>query len=295
LNEVGNEPNEGSPSLFWSVFIVAGANILIALAFFIPFVWTWHILGALGLLNLLLVVFMVIGLKRHEQTKDKDLSATTFSRKMFNIISGLLFAFFIFIFTPYLAFFILLGIDFAFGFHEVAYVIFKQKTYFTDAFIALGRQSEPFKPYLASIMALFGFSIVLGVQTILFSINATKFLPVSFTYVVIIIYIATILIWGIGDTAAYFAGTKFGNHKLPYNKVKSWEGFIANFGVSMGLGFIFFAPFTLSFVTNIWWIILAIVGGLSGAFFESVNLRLDDNFTTVTATGLIFALLIILI
>ncbi len=290
MAESPNEPSEENPSLFWSIFLVAGANILIAIAFFVPFIWFWHVLGAIGLLDLLLVVFVLLGLKRHKQTRDKGLSATTFSRKMFNIISGLLFAFLVFLFTPFLALFILLGVDFAFGFHEVAYVVFKRKTYFTDAFIALGRQSEPFKPYLASIMALFGFTIALSFQTILFSM----YVP-SFEYVVVMVYIATILIWGIGDTAAYFAGTKYGKHKLPYNKKKSWEGFIANLAVGTGLGLIFFSPFVLSFVPTLWWVLLSIVGGLSGAFFESVDLHLDDNFVTVTMTGIILGLLIVLI
>jgi dolichol kinase len=293
--ESRNEPSEEKPSLFWSIFLVAGANILIAIAFFVPSIWLWHVLGAIGLLDLLLVVFVLVGLKRHKETKDKDLSATTFSRKMFNIISGLLFAFLVFLFSPFLALFILLGVDFAFGFHEIAYVVFKRKTYFTDAFIALGRQSEPFKPYMASIMALFGFTIALSFQTVFFNIYAANFFPQSFGYVVVMVYIATILIWGIGDTAAYFAGTKYGKHKLPYNEKKSWEGFFANFAVGVGLGLIFFSPFVLSFVPTLWWILLALIGGLSGAFFESVDLHLDDNFVTVTVTGIILGLLIILI
>ncbi len=287
-------PNSGNiekPSLFWSIFIVAGANLLIALAFFVPTIYFWHVLGALGLLNFLLVFFMIIGLKRHEKVKDKDLDATTFSRKMFNIISGLLFAGFVWLFTPFLALFILFGVDFAFGFHEVAYAVIKKKTYFTDAFIALGRQSEPFKPYMASIMALFGFTIALTYQTLLF-----QFLGIpNFQMAVMIVYIATILIWGIGDTAAYFAGTHYGTHKLPYNKKKSWEGFLANTAVGIGLGLFFFSPFMLPFVNTFWWILLSIIAGLSGAFFESIDIHLDDNFVSVTFNGLVIGSLIILI
>jgi len=294
--EPAQEPAQEKPSLFWSIFIIGGANLIIASAFFVAAIPTLFVIGALAVLDILLVVFVLIGLKRHEKVKDKDLSATTFSRKMFNIISGLIFGFFIWLFNPLMALFILLGIDFAFAFHEFAYAVIKKKTYFTDAFIALGRQSEPFKPYLASIMALFGFSIVLCFQTFMFQLH---FGSVIFSNVVIIVYVATILIWGIGDTAAYFAGTRYGDHKLPYNKKKSWEGFFANAVVGTGLGILFFAvflplftPITCPFIL---WLPLSLCGGFVGAFFESVNLHLDDNFVTVTAVGLILGLLVIIL
>ncbi len=291
MTESKEEPAEEKPSLFWSIFIVAGANIIIACAFFIRSIYSLHVLGALGLIDCLLVFFVFLGMKRHAQTKDKEVSATTFSRKMFNIISGLLFAFFIWLFSPFLAFFILFGVDFAFGFHEFVYAVLKKKTYFTDAFNGLGRQSEPFKPYLASIMALLGFTIVLTFQTLLFQYFGIP----NLSNVVIIVYVATILIWGIGDTAAYFAGTRYGKHKLPYNKKKSWEGFIANMAVGIGIGIIFFSPFMLPFMNTIWWILIAICGGLAGAFFESIDIHLDDNFVAVTFSGLLIGCLIILI
>jgi dolichol kinase len=294
--EPAQEPSEEKPSLFWSIFIIGGANLIIACGFFVAVIPTLFVIGALAVLDILLVVFVFIGVKRHEKVKDKDLSATTFSRKMFNIISGLIFAFFIWLFNPFMALIILLGIDFAFGFHEIVYAVIKKKTYFTDAFIALGRQSEPFKPYLASIMALFGFSIVLCFQTFMFQLH---FGSIIFSNIVIIIYVVTILIWGIGDTAAYFAGTRYGDHKLPYNKKKSWEGFFANAAVGTGLGILFFAVFLPLFTTItctvIIWLPLSLCGGFVGAFFESINLHLDDNFVTVTAVGLILGLLVILL
>jgi dolichol kinase len=291
MAEEPEEPSKEKYSWFWTFFIIIVANLLIASALFMDLGYLWYTIGALGVINFLLVFFIFIGKIRHKTVKDKDKSATTFSRKMFNIISGLIFAFFIAVFNPFVALFILLGVDFAFGFHEVVYVKFKTKMYFTDAFIALGRQSEPFKPYLASIMALFGFSIVLGFQSFLFRAFNLAGFPISLT----IIYIATILIWGIGDTAAYFAGTRLGKHHLPYNKKKTWEGFFGNLGIGTLIGLILFNPFILPFVTPVWWIILALCGGLTGAFFESVNLHLDDNFVAVTATGLILGVLFVLI
>jgi dolichol kinase len=291
MAEEPKEPIQEKYSWFWTLFIIVVANLIIASALFVNTNYLWNTIGALAVINFLLVFFILIGKKRHEKVKDKDKSATTFSRKMFNIISGLLFAFFIAIFNPFVAFFILLGVDFAFGFHEVVYVKFKTKMYFTDAFIALGRQSEPFKPYLASIMALFGFSIVLGFQAFVFQAFSLPGFPIS----LIVIYIATILIWGIGDTAAYFAGTRLGKHHLPYNKKKSWEGFFGNLGVGTAIGLILFNPLVLPFVTPVWWIMLALCGGLAGAFFESVNLHLDDNFVAVTAMGLILGVLFLLV
>ncbi|MFX1298490.1 MAG: hypothetical protein ACFFD2_26990 [Promethearchaeota archaeon] len=292
--EATKEFIEEKPSLIWSIFLVGGANLMILSALFVPTIYFWHVLGAIGLLNLLLVVLVFVGLKRHQKLKDKDLSATTFSRKMFNIISGLIFASFILIFSPFLVLFILLGVDFAFGFHEIIYVVFKSKTYYTNAFIALGRQSAPFKPYLASIMALLGFTIVLGFQTLLFNFNAVNFLPLKYEFVCVIVYVAIILIWGIGDTAAYFAGTHYGRHKLPYNRGKSWEGFFANMTVGIVIGLIFFSPVVFPFMNTFWWIFLSLIGGITCAFSESINLHLDDNFVTVTITGIIIGSLMVI-
>ena len=291
-----NKPAEEKPSLLWTIVLYAGAMGILPCVLFLSLDYLLSLIVALLMLNGLLVTFLYIGLKRQEQVKGKDISATTFSRKMFNIIAGLLFAFFIWIYSfirlegsAWMGFFTLLAIDYAFGIHEVIYAGLKKKTYFTDAFVALGRQSEPYKPYLASIMALFAFTIVLGFQSWLFQ-NL-----VNYEYTVMIVYIATVLIWGVGDTAAYFAGTKYGKRKLPWNKKKSWAGFFANMAVGIGLGFFFFAPFMLSIVTPAWWIILALVGGASGAFFESVDFRLDDNFVTPAFVGIILGVLIILI
>lgn len=284
-------PTEEPRSMFWTIVLYVGAIIIIPLVLFIDLAYVMQVVYAFITLNVLLVVLFYIGLRRHEQVKDKDVSATTFSRKMFNIISGLMFAFFIWLFLPWPGFFVLLAIDYAFCIHEIIYAILKKKTYFTDAFIALGRQSDPYKPYWASIMALLGFTIVLTAQILLFQ----TFLPLIYVNVVIVVYIGTILIWGIGDTAAYFAGTKYGSHKLPWNKKKSWEGLLANMAVGIGLGLLFFAPFMLPFIATGWWIALAIIGGVTGAFFESFNLHLDDNFVTVTAVGLILGVIIILI
>jgi dolichol kinase len=287
--EPTQQPEQETYSLFWTILIIAVANLIIATALFVSLTYIWLVLGALAVLDALLVFFIIIGQKRHEKVKDKDITATTFSRKMFNIISGLLFAVFIAIFTPIIALFILLGVDFAFGFHELVYVKFKTRMYFTKAFIALGRQSAPFKPYLASIMALFGFTVALGFQTFMFQ----YFNIPNYSYTVTMVYIATILIWGIGDTVAYFAGTRLGKHHLPYNKKKTWEGFCGNMGVGIAIGLLFFSPLVLSFMTPVWWLIIAILGGVGGAFFESVNLYLDDNFVSVALEGLLLGLLTI--
>ncbi|NVM53436.1 MAG: hypothetical protein HWN66_06995 [Candidatus Helarchaeota archaeon] len=286
------KPPQAPRSLIWTIILYVGVVLIIPCVLFIDLSYLQDVILSLVIINVLLVVLLYIGMKRHQQVKDKDRSVTTFSRKMFNIIAGLLFAFFIWIFNPWVAFFILLGVDYAFGIHEFIYVVLKKKIYFTDAFIALGRQTEPHKPYLASIMALFAFTITLGFQTSIFQYFGILQL---YQYSLIIIYTATVLIWGIGDTAAYFAGTRYGNHKLPWNKKKSWEGFFANMAVGIGLGILFFAPFMLPFLTTMWWILLALIGGLAGAFFESINLQLDDNFVTPVFTGLILGLVIVIV
>ncbi|MDD1776945.1 MAG: phosphatidate cytidylyltransferase [Candidatus Helarchaeota archaeon] len=289
MGEPIQQPEEENYSWFWTIFIIVAANVIITTVLFIDLAYIWLVLGALAFLDLLLVVLLVIGAKRHEKVKDKDISATTFSRKMFNIISGLLFAVLIFVFKPFVALFILFGVDFAFGFHELVYVQLKTRMYFTKAFIALGRQSEPFKPYLASIMALLGFTIALGFQTFMFQYFSIP----QYEFSVAMVYMATVLIWGIGDTAAYFAGTRLGKHHLPYNKKKTWEGFCANMGVGIAIGLIFFSPLVLSFITPFWWILIALLGGVGGAVFESVNLHLDDNFVSAALMGLLLGLLTI--
>ena len=291
---MSEQPPEEKRSVFWTIVLYVGAMVLVPCVLFIGLDYVLAVIYALIMLNVLLVGILYIGLQRHEKMKDMDKSATTFSRKMFNIIAGLLFAFFTAIFILlgdliyslnwiWMGFFILLAVDFAFGIHEFIYAVLKKKTYFTDAFIALGRQSEKFKPYLASIMALFAFTIILGFHTLLFF---------SLPYVVVIVYVATVCIWGIGDTAAYFAGTRWGKHKLPWNKIKSWEGLIANFIIGLTIGLIVFSPILFPLISTVWWILFAVIGGLSGAFFESVDLRLDDNFVTPVCTGLILGLLV---
>ncbi len=288
---------EEKPSLFWTIVLYVGAMVLVPCVLFISLDYIMAVIYALIMLNVLLVGLLYIGLRRHEELKDKDQSATTFSRKMFNIIAGLLFAFFTAIFIIldsnwyWMGFFILLAVDFAFGIHEFIYAVIKKKTYFTDAFIALGRQSEKFKPYLASIMALFAFTIILGLQTLLLQISGIS----NFQFILLIVYVATVCIWGIGDSAAYFAGTRWGEHKLPWNKKKSWEGLIANLAVGTSIGMLAFSPLLLPAISPVWWILLALIGGLSGAFFESVDIHLDDNFVTVVFTGLILGFLIIVV
>ncbi|TFF89537.1 MAG: hypothetical protein EU549_00260 [Promethearchaeota archaeon] len=278
-------------SLFWSIFLVGSANLIIFGVLLIDIKYFWSIIFAVMVINTLLVVFSIIGIYRYKETKDKDLEATTFSRKMFNIISGLIIAGLIWLFSPIMTIFLLFGIDFAFGFHEVIYVKFKKKTYFTDALIALGRQSEPYKPYLASITALLGLTTVLTYETILFQITQI----INYEYVVMIVYIGVILIWGIGDTMAYFVGTQYGRHKLSYNKKKSWEGFLANMAVSIAIGFVFFSSYFLEFITMPWIIILPFIGGIGAAFFESIDIKIDDNFVNSAFTGILMTNLIILI
>jgi dolichol kinase len=280
-----------SRSLFWTAVLYAGSVFIIATILFVDITYLRQVVFSLIILNIVLVVLVCIGNISHERIKGKSRSATTFSRKMFNIIAGLLFGFLTWLFSPWMGLFILLGIDFTLGIHEVIYAGIKRKTFFTDAFNALGRQSEPYKPYLAAFSAVLAFTIVLGFLTVLFQSSAVP----NHEFVIVIVYVATVLIWGVGDTAAYYVGTRYGKHRLPWNRCKSWEGFIANMASGFVLGLIFFAPVLLPFLTPAWWILLAVIGGFSGAFFESIDIRLDDNFVAVVCTGLILGLLIVII
>ncbi|MFH1286076.1 MAG: diacylglycerol/polyprenol kinase family protein [Candidatus Micrarchaeota archaeon] len=83
-----------------------------------------------------------------------------------------------------------------------------------------------------------------------------------------------IFILSIGDGISTIIGKRFGNHPLPHNKNKTWEGTATFFLASLpAYFFIGAAAFPLALLC---------------ALVESMNLHIDDNFTIPLACVLFF-------
>lgn len=102
-----------------------------------------------------------------------------------------------------------------------------------------------------------------------------------FSFNLSIAYAAIIMLL-IGDSVSTLVGKRFGNHKLPYNKLKSFEGTIAFFIVSFVCSLIILPPAP------------AFVGSLAGALTEAYS-PIDDNIPIpiIAATAMTIAIYII--
>ncbi len=76
---------------------------------------------------------------------------------------------------------------------------------------------------------------------------------------------ASIAILALGDSFSTLFGIRFGNHKLPYNQKKSFEGSFIGF-IAASCGAFFFVPYPI-----------AIGGAFGGMLIESLPLNIDDN------------------
>lgn len=88
--------------------------------------------------------------------------------------------------------------------------------------------------------------------------------------------ILTIAVTLLGDTFAAIFGVAFGNHKLPTNSGKSWEGTVAGTTTS------FLVTFLLS-SSNLQ---LSIVSAAVFATIDMLKLPIDDNFLMPLVVGL---------
>jgi len=98
--------------------------------------------------------------------------------------------------------------------------------------------------------------------------------------------------WGLmafGDGAATLAGTFIGGPRLPWNRSKSWSGFLAFLAAGTAAAALLHLwvaaghPETPAPGVSIW--ILAGAAALLGAFIESLPLGIDDNLTVPLLTG----------
>lgn len=88
-----------------------------------------------------------------------------------------------------------------------------------------------------------------------------------------------VLIWGV-DTGAYFAGKRFGKHKLAplVSPGKTWEGVIGGLLVSFGVAFIAYFLLNPKFTLFPWLIISLVTAAFSiiGDLYESLFKRLQN-------------------
>jgi len=94
---------------------------------------------------------------------------------------------------------------------------------------------------------------------------------------------ATIIILALGDSVSTLIGKNFGEHKIPYNKMKSLEGSVAGFAFAL-LGAQIFVGLQL-----------AILGALTAMLTESLPINIDDNITIPVISGLAMTLAVYLL
>lgn len=87
---------------------------------------------------------------------------------------------------------------------------------------------------------------------------------------------ASIAILAAGDGFAGVIGRRYGQHKLPFNRNKSWEGSLSGFAAALVAGFFYAGP-------------IAIIGAVFGMAAEAVNKH--DNiavpYAALVSMGLI--------
>lgn len=104
---------------------------------------------------------------------------------------------------------------------------------------------------------------------------------VIFSFNLSIAYSAILLLL-IGDSLSTIIGKRFGNHKLPFNKSKSFEGSLAFFGAGLICCLIFLQP------------IPAVIGALTGTLTEAYS-PIDDNIPIPLISALTMTIVIYLL
>ena len=87
--------------------------------------------------------------------------------------------------------------------------------------------------------------------------------------------ISVILMLALGDGLATFVGTSYGRHKLPWNRIKTWEGTIGFLCGAVCAWFVLPIPET---------ILIAI----SAAIIESLPLKVNDNIILPAVSSLLY-------
>ncbi|NVM53654.1 MAG: hypothetical protein HWN66_08115 [Candidatus Helarchaeota archaeon] len=287
-------------NLLWTSLIIVGYNVIVFIGYFLnpPLYDFWYALAvALGL-TIPAIILTIVGTKMQRKKKVAEEEASTLYRKLFNVAGGVVMAIICWIFGPWIVFFVMIGLLYAYGLHEIVLCKLDTPIWFSDALAALGRQAKEKEVFWQPISALVSFVIIIFIPSLLFQFLGTP----QFWAPVVIIFIISTIVWGIGDSLAYYVGTRYGNHKIPWNKQKSVEGSLAMAIIGILIALIFLsAPIfnlfglTTPLVTGGWYVILAILAGFFGAFIESLKLPLDDNFTTPTFTAVFLSVVLFLL
>ena len=128
-------------------------------------------------------------------------------------------------------------------------ILIKRSRFFFELFKMVDRNKDlkvmPAKGAINFFIGIFFVSIFFDIKTLYISIA--------------VLYL--------GDSFSTIVGKKFGKHKIPYNRKKSLEGFIA-FVVFSFIGTIFFCNVKTAIILSIF-----------GAFIESLPIKIDDNIT----------------
>ncbi len=99
-----------------------------------------------------------------------------------------------------------------------------------------------------------------------------------------------ILVLALGDSMSTLAGRKLGRRRVPYNRVKSFEGS----GLGIGYAFIGVLLYLVLFhgVEPAQAAKLALAGAVAGMFVESLPIKVDDNLLIpVAGSAAVYALI----
>jgi len=300
LNNENIREDELKINLFWTLIIFISFNLFASIGLFLRLITDLltFILVIIAF-NITAIILSFIGISKAKQLKggiSPDTKLAILLRKLFNIVGGLITIATCWFLGSWLTFFVLAGILLAFILHKILYVKFKIKTIFTNTILALGRDTGPDKVFWPTITALSSFSFTIGFISLIFqNYFGPNFWPQFF-----IISTAVILIWGVGDSSAYYIGSNFGIKKLPYNKNKTYIGTFRFFIVSSIVALIILSPFMEIFIeitpvlfNNLNWIWSSFVSAFIGALTESLNIKINDNFTIPFIESIILVILVI--
>ncbi|MHA1231465.1 MAG: hypothetical protein ACTSRP_19170 [Candidatus Helarchaeota archaeon] len=287
--------------IFWSIMIYVIFNVISSIGVIIGLVSDYILFtGVLILLNIIATVLSFLGVNKEKKAKkeiDARSKTSIFFRKLFNIIGGLIAIGICWILGPWMTLFILIAFLAAFLVHEMLYVNYKRKTFFTNAILALGRDTGQEKIFWPTINSLAAFSFVIGNCTIFYYF----YFGTDFIYQFLLTTTTVILLWGVGDSTAYYMGTSFGKKKLPWNEEKSYMGSFGFFIIGTIICLIILSPYMAQIFDleplleySYSWIWVSIATSFLGAFVESLNLRITDNFTVPAITALFLTLCVII-
>lgn len=99
-------------------------------------------------------------------------------------------------------------------------------------------------------------------------------------------------VMALGDPAATIAGKKWGQKSLPWNSKKTWVGTTAfTLAASAGCFLLLWYSMATAGIGMVapWWslIAMAFCTAVVGAFFESSDLGINDNFTVPLSAGIL--------